>query len=219
MTGYDISILNVGGEKTFIYPQEALDWLVSSLNVHLTERNKHEVVTDRLTIVDEYLTTRAEAKIWNLVTRPAELLHVMTHAEVDGIAQMRGQIFFRDFAIESISEAIDDGWGFPDFDCLLIDGCNTFTDSWFKGVANMLKPEAKAVYIGTTKDVNWQEATTYTTAFYLSFLQSQRPKTREDIRGAFKQAHTHATAYYTRVSGGVCPFKLKEITSNRYYED
>jgi hypothetical protein len=219
MTGYDVSILNVGGEKDFIPPQQTLAWLVSSLNVHLTERNMHDVEIDRLTFVDEYLTTRAEAKIWNLVTRPAELLHVMTHAEGDGIAQMRGQIFFRDFAIESISETIDDGWGFPDFDCVLMDGCKTFTDSWFKGVANILKPEATAVYIGTTKDVNWQEATTYTTAFYLSFLQSQRPATRQDIRGAFKKAHTHATAFYTRVSGGMSPFRLKEITSNRFYED
>jgi len=220
MTGFQISLLNIEGDEQFTASQRAIEELVASFCVGLADEISPTMWSRRIGKRDAILGQ--QAAIGSHLLDPAELLHVMTHANGRGNAVRTTWwgLGKTNFAIGDLVAYVDgcegdEDFESPDFDCILMDGCRTYSKTWFDKVARLLAPGRQCVYIGTTKDVNWQECTTYTSAFYLSFLQKGRPAKREGIRAAFEKAHEDATTFYHQVRRNGCPFKVEVITSTR----
>jgi hypothetical protein len=113
---------------------------------------------------------------------------------------------------------LDELWDWADakgqalhVDGLLMDACETYSPEWLAGVAAVIAPRRPAVYIGTTRPVGWDEASTYTGAFYAALLRHRFPSQPARRRLAFLDAHKRAVRAYRALLDEQAPFKAAEI--------
>ena len=105
-----------------------------------------------------------------------------------------------------------DAYGQPlHVDGLLLDACHTYSAEWLAGVAAVIAPRRPAVFIGTTRPVGWDEASTYVGAFYAALLRHRFPSQPARRRAAFLDAHNRAIRAYRALLDEPAPFKAIEV--------
>jgi hypothetical protein len=201
-----ITLINIDGSPKFSKSQVAIDSLVASFNVSRKRNARHKLVSRR---------TRDRYEIADLIAASPNLLHLMAHGNHKGVlSSNRFKVINRNFRADVLRAYLAELETYPDIDCVLMDACDTFYADWFEEVARMLPRRQSIIYIGTTDSVSWEQCTTYTSAFYLSFMQCDSiPATRSGRRLLFRQAHQDAMAFYKKVRQEPSPFRLKEIRS------
>jgi len=207
--GHRISLIGIDNSKSFRKSQEAVESLIKSFDVS----NPHL----RRSSVHSYLPRSAD-EATNAVFVPTDLMHVMSHATSTGIVESHNITRLRRYFAERIPDYIEATWEWPSVDCVLFDACDTWSTRWRSIIGDCLQPEHSVIYIGTTKKVNWQEATTFTTLFYLALLGNERSSEPEERRAVYLQCYAEAKDLYRQLRGSVAPFRAAELTSARAWE-
>lgn len=208
MQEHDVVVLTLGDDPSFRASQLFVGWLSESYGVSADNANF------------ELLTAENEEQMGNVLLRRIGLLHVMGHGDPKGrlygtrtvgpLLLFRGE---RKFKLRTMQRWVAKNQVFPQIDCLLLDACNTFSKTWLEGLADVLEPgggpNSSMVVIGTTRKVGWDEASTYTAAFYSALLRHPFPPAEHPgrRRRACLGAHDRACAAYRSIMGTVSPFR------------
>jgi len=199
----DVVILNIGGELAFERSKLAAQWLLSSFEVNTGSLRKEIFSTQDLN----------EATATALI--PTTLLHVMGHGHGrGGIGDARASSMFWIRNLIPYCEEYD--W-LPEVDVLLLDACNTFSASWKTALAELLPPKKWLLFIGTTRSIDWHEATTFTSAFYSAAMLPEFPRDRDPVTRAqtLELAYDRASLAHLAIFGRPAPFKAEWIESSR----
>jgi hypothetical protein len=206
--GHRISLIGVDNGKSFRKSQEAVKSLIKSFDVSqpLLRRSS----------VKSYLPKNAD-EATDAVFVPTDLMHVMSHANSTGTVVSHNITRLRWYFTERIPGYIEETWEWPSVDCVLLDACHTWSPQWRSIIRDCLQPEDSVIYIGTTDKVDWQEATTFTTLFYLALLGSERSSEPEVRKAVYLQCYAEAKELYRQLRGSVAPFRAAELTSARHW--
>jgi len=205
MIGFDITLLNIEKNKAFVANQEAIEALVKSFNAKRKGGERHAV---------ESVHTRNRQEVTEALIMETNLLHVMAHGTFSGTVSSKRPLWLpKKFHIELLRQYCEDQELSPAVDCVLMDACETFGPDWFREVKKLVAPGKSVIYIGTSREVEFDETTTYTGAFYLSFMQRSWTRRADLRRGIFKQAHRDAASFYSKTTRENCPFRMREIHS------
>ena len=170
----------------------------------------------RAVLVNHTAITMDPAEITEVIYEPADVLHLMSHAESGGIAQGKrkflgliplGTVFDPAVLAEYASEIGE----YPEIECLLFDACDSGSATWARKLRSIVAPSKKLTLIGTTRKVDIDETLVYTMAFYHVLLKTGRPKTVAARHRAYLGAHEKASQVFKQVRGRKCPFVLKAI--------
>ena len=174
-------------------------WLVRSHGVGSTHRVRIQI-----------RRARGNARIIREVLRPAIVLHLMAHGRATGVLTPQHRPWRRvpRRFVTDLVESVADGSPHPTVECLLNDACSTFSATWLDRIARTLPPRGSLVYIGTTREVTFHEAMTYTSLFYARLLHRALPETARARRTALIRAHESAIEGYAALLGAAAPFDL-----------
>jgi hypothetical protein len=166
-------VLNLGADKQFKHAMHHVTGVVQTI----AESNRTADVL--------VATTRSRARIAALLDHPIGLLHVMGHGDPSGEIHA-GHRLLRMPKIYTVEELRGwaDAYGHPlRIDGLLLDACHTYSAEWRAGVASVIALRRPIVFIGTTRPVGWDEASTYVGAFYATLLRQLSRPARAPTRG------------------------------------
>jgi len=155
-------------------------------------------------------------ELTQVIYEPADVLHVMSHAESGGTAQGKRKFLGfiplgTVFDPESLAEYALQIGEYPEIECLLFDACESGSATWVRKLRSIVAPGKQLTLIGTTRKVDIEETLVYTMAFYQILLSYRRPKTARARYRRYSQAHDLACATYKQIRGRKCPFIIKEI--------
>ena len=190
--------------ETTLWSTEAFLCSYAELNGQDTVLIKHSAITMDRTEITE------------VIYEPADVLHVMSHAESGGTAQGKRKFLGfiplgTVFDPESLAEYALEIGEYPQIECLLFDACESGSAAWASKLRSIVAPGKQLTLIGTTRKVDIEETLVYTMAFYQILLSYRRPKTVRARYRRYSQAHDLACATYKQTRGRKCPFILKEI--------
>ena len=208
--GHRISLIGIDNGKAFRKSQEAVKSLIKSFDVSQPRLRRSSV--------NSYLPKNAN-EATDAVFVPTDLMHVMSHANSTATVESHNILRLRRYFTERIPGYIEETWEWPIVDCVLMDACDTWSPEWRSIIRDCLQPEDSVIYIGTTKKVNWSEATTFTTLFYLALLGNERSSEPEVRKAVYLQCYDEAKNLYRQLRGSVAPFRAAELTSARAWED
>jgi hypothetical protein len=160
-------------------------------------------------------------EITEVIYEPADVLHIMSHAESGGTAMGRRKALWvfpvaTVFDPELISEYSADLGQVPPIECLLLDACESGSKDWVRKLRPIVAPGKKLILIGSTREVEIEETLVYTMAFYQSLLQKSRPKTVTARQNGYARAHETASQAFKQVMKRKCPFVLKVIVGKGF---
>ena len=197
----DILVLNLGADGQFRRAVKHVTGLA-------------QTYAETTSSADVYVaTTRSVARAGAMLEENIGLLHVMGHGESSG-RMTTGQSWWRPktvFDVEQLAAWVDRTGSRLNIDGILLDGCDTFSDDWSSKIAATLTPGRKAVLIGTSRSVGWDEASTYVGAFYPALLRRKFPQQPARRRANIVDAHERATAAYETVLDKPSPFRCEVI--------
>jgi hypothetical protein len=211
---HDVVVLTLGDDPAFRASQLFVRWLSASYGV---SANNADV---------ELLKAYDEEQVGNVLLRRVGLLHVMGHGDPKG--HLYGQrnngplLSFRAerrFKLRAMQRWVSRHQIYPRLDCVLLDACDTFSETWLTGLSEILEPgrgpHSSMVVIGTTRKVGWDEASTYTGAFYSALLRHPFPPPEHPgrRRRACLVAHDRASAAYRSIMGAASPFRATVLTA------
>jgi len=161
-------------------------------------------------------TTMDPEEITEVIYYPADVLHIMSHAESGGTAMGRRKVF-RIFPVstafdpELIAEYSAEVGQLPPIECLLLDACESGSAEWVRKLRPIVARGKKLILIGSTRGVEIEETLVYTMAFYQALLKKSRPKTVAARQNGYSLAHETASQAFKQVRKRKCPFVLKVI--------
>jgi hypothetical protein len=200
-----IVIVDIGGGRDYAAARRAMRWLVRS----------HQAGSGRRVRVH---TTRARSNSAAIghVLRPAVLLHLMAHGRATGVLTPEHRPWRRppQRFVTELADSVEESRTHPTVECLLNDACSTFSATWLEQIARTLPPRGSLLYIGTTRDVTFHEAMTYTSMFYARLLHRPLPETTRARRTALIRAHESAIEAYAALLGSAAPFDLAVVRAH-----
>lgn len=201
MAATDVRVLNLGADRDFKRALEHVTGVVRTISV----TSQHADV--------DVVTTRMRSRIAGTLTDRIGLLHVMGHGAPNGEIHAGSRVFRwpKVYTLEELRDWVDASGQPLHVDGLLMDACDTYSREWLDGVAAVIGARRSAVYIGTTRPVGWDEASTYTGAFYAALLRDRFPSQPKGRRLAFLDAHKRAVRAYRALRDEPAPFKAAEI--------
>jgi len=166
--------------------------------------------------VNRSLASMDPEEITEVIYEPADVLHIMSHAESGGTATGRRKVFgifpvSTAFDPELITEYSAELGQLPPIECLLLDACESGSAEWVRKLRPIVAPGKKLILIGSTREVEIEETLVYTMAFYQALIQKSRPKTVAARQNGYSLAHETASQAFKQVRKSKCPFVLKVI--------
>lgn len=203
MTGYGITLLDIGSTSRFAATRNALAWLVESHSVGAA----HPPTLNSI-------KTRGVYRVTRTVLQPTNVLHVMGHgADGAGIrAEERLGRRTPTFHLDGLAGVLGPDIQFPATDAVLLDACSTFSNAWINGIQALLPRGRSILFIGSTEDITWQKATTYAAPFYLALLQGRAARSATARKQDLMTAHRSALRAYRSITGESAPFRARLLT-------
>jgi len=160
----------------------------------------------------EFIRTRDFWTVAAALQNPAHVIHVIAHGEAgpDDLG------FWSDddtttLSLTELAEAFAaDGQGI-EASVLFADCCGTAQGRFTKAIRNCI--EQPIAYIGSRRNVNWHESTTFASAFYGAYFRDRGRGLPGPARGL--RAAERAIDGYKAIVDGPCPFVASELTPSR----
>jgi len=204
---WSVNLLSLDQTEYF----ETTLWSTQAFLSSYAELNGSETVQ-----INHSVITMDPDEITQVIYGPADVLHLMSHAESGGTAQGKRKFLGfiplgTVFDPESLAEYASEISEYPEIECLLFDACESGTATWARKLRSIVAQGKKLTLIGTTRKVDIDETLAYTMAFYQVLLKQGRPKTVAARHRAYSGAHEKASQVFKQVRGRKCPFVLKAI--------
>lgn len=167
--------------------------------------------------INHSVSTMDPAEITEVIYEPADVLHIMSHAESGGTAQGKRK-YFRIVPLTTVfdpallAEYASQIGEYPEIECLLFDACESGSGAWVRKLRSIVAPGKKLALIGTTRKVDIDETLVYTMAFYQLLLKAGRPRTVVARHRVYLNSHNSASRIFQEIRRNRCPFVHREIT-------
>jgi len=163
------------------------------------------------------LATQDRDEITQTLYIPTDVLHMMSHADEDGVASGK-QTLWKVFSLEeryypeNLVDFIDEYEEYPEVECLLFDACDSASTAWLTKLRRVVPAGETMTLLGTARSVEIDETLVYTMAFYQCLVSQSRCSTRAARMKQYREAHKFASNTFKSVYQSKSPFILRTIS-------
>lgn len=191
-----IRLVDLGLSDDFLKSMTFAQSLLTSLNVGQERADVEYIHVGNLNLAARAMTV------------PARLIHVMAHGVNEygqaGFESDDDKLFF---GIGDLATYLQDKGEGIEADGILGDACGTAHERFLKTLPDCL--ERECTYIGTTRDIDWREATTFASILYGALLSGTgRGKTGPEW---VKVCADRSIKAYELAVDGPCPYKTTQL--------
>jgi hypothetical protein len=192
-----IRLVDLGLSDDFLKSMTFAQSLLASLNVGQERADVEYIHLGSLNIAARAMTI------------PARLIHVMAH----GVSNEYGQAGFESdddslfFGLGDLARYLEVRGEGIEADGILADACGTAKERFLNSLPDCL--ERECTYIGTTRTIDWREATTFASILYGAMLSGTgHGKTGPDW---VKVCADRSIAAYEIAVNGPCPYTTTQL--------
>ena len=205
-----VRLIDVGFDDDFATSMAFAQSLIQSIGVTTRTKSRDGETINAVEI--EFVRTRDVRTIEAALQRFANVVHIMGHG--DSTEEFQG--FFSsdeetELSLAGLAERFAEVGEGIEAPVVFADCCLSAQGRFLRAVRDCI--EQPITYIGSTRSVNWHEATVFASAFYGAYFKDKGKGLEPSERG--RLAAVRAIEGYSVMVDGRCPFKVQTLKPSR----